>query len=309
MNGATSPESVDHGVMATRRNLLQAAVVTAAFIPAGTANAADRSSIEARLKAYFRDKSNRDVDATMAHFSRSGMAYGDAAVGALSVTWEEQRSRFAEFMPNWPATSVSQPLRIVGYGDSAIVFFYNSPGMFGPVEIRAAAAVNYRNSKIVRWVDYWDGRHFGIENFEAIRRPEFPPDFRESLGGKASPLAERVARGLADALRTRNIAAAVGFFDLHGVIEDLPSHIQVVGHRSIEAFLTTASLPYMGAGARVRHVVNGGYEWSADGPVKLGITALETNRDGKITRMTSVWDGSRISRDALITLAGATVEE
>jgi hypothetical protein len=54
-------------------------------------------------------------------------------------------------------------------------------------------------------------------------------------------------------------------------------------------------------------VLTGGYEWV--GPTTTGITALELDGHGKIARLTSMWDGARVSRDDLVSLAAAAVEE
>src|ERR1700756_3271953 len=61
--------------------------------------------------------------------------------------------------------------------------FTNSAGMFGDSEIQSVGVVSFADNKIVRWADYWDARHFGIANFEALRTPDaqYPADFRETL--------------------------------------------------------------------------------------------------------------------------------
>lgn len=74
-----------------------------------------------------------------------------------------------------------------------------------------------------------------------------------------------------------------------------------------------AQLPY-GPGASLRHVFGsaqvGGYEWqTAGGPVRNGITALELDGDGAITRLTSVWDVSRMSDAAMMSPAALSIEE
>nr|WP_052478108.1 hypothetical protein [Kibdelosporangium sp. MJ126-NF4]CEL16177.1 hypothetical protein [Kibdelosporangium sp. MJ126-NF4]CTQ94102.1 hypothetical protein [Kibdelosporangium sp. MJ126-NF4] len=298
--------------MATRRTILHASVAAAALVPvSGTANAVGGDSIESFLTAFLRDKTNRDLDRTMSYFSRSSTTYIDAALGWANLSWQQLHDAFAQAMPGWPTGARSYPTKIVGHGQSAVVFMTDTAGMFGPGEIRALGAVNVLDGKIVRWVDYFNGRNFGTADFEKMKLPEeqFPADFRESTAGEASPLAQRVANGLAGALRAKDVPAAAEFFAEDAVFEDLPTHVQVVGHRSVVRFLSKANLPYIGQGTRVRHVLNGGYEWTAEGPVRRGIAALELDRQGLVTRFTAQWDGSRISRDALITLVGAAVEE
>ena len=51
------------------------------------------------------------------------------------------------------------------------------------------------NGKFVRWVDYWDGRHFGVSATESLRTPpaQFPDDFGESrVGESAAPAMTRI---------------------------------------------------------------------------------------------------------------------
>lgn len=56
-------------------------------------------------------------------------------------------------MPTWPAWAKSYPTRIIGDATSAVVFFTNTPGLFGPSEMRTIGVVNLQHGKIVRWVD------------------------------------------------------------------------------------------------------------------------------------------------------------
>lgn len=245
----------------------------------------------------------------MSYFSRSNVTYIDAALGWGFTSWQQLHDGFTQFMPGWPTGARSYATRIVGDERGAIVFFTDTPGMFGPGEIRAAGAVNVRNGKIVRWVDYWNGRNYGTAQFEKLKVPEesFPADFGESRAGDASPLVKWAVRGLTDALRARDLRAVAGYLAEDIVFEDLPSHVVLVGKISVLRFLAKANLPYYDA--RVRHVLNGGYEWTGEGPVRRGITALELDKHGRISRLTTMWDGSRISRDTLITLAGAAIED
>src|SRR3984957_2754694 len=42
---------------------------------------------------------------------------------------------------------------------SALVAFTDTPELFG-AEIRILAAIDFKDGKVVRWIDYWDGRSF-----------------------------------------------------------------------------------------------------------------------------------------------------
>jgi len=78
---------------------------------------------------------------------------------------------------------------------------------------------------------------------------------------------------------------------------------QVLGRLAIERYLgrALAKLPY-GAGSSLLHVVGGdmggGYEWQAAptyrASVRRGISTIALDQDGRITRLTTVWDGAII---------------
>ncbi|HWO60503.1 MAG TPA: hypothetical protein VNO31_10780 [Umezawaea sp.] len=152
------------------------------------------------------------------------------------------------------------------------MFFTNTKDLFGPSEMRAAGVVNFnRQGGITRWVDYWDGRHFGTADLDASRLPadRFPPDFKESTVGETAALAVRAAsNGLNAALRDGNGTAAAGLFAGDAVFEDVSAHVQVIGPRSIGAYLTATAgtLPYSGPGVAVRHVVGGSGSSAAPWP-------------------------------------------
>ena len=139
--------------------------------------------------SFFTSKSRHDVDASMSHFSESTMTYSDATLGWTFYTHGALRDVWAQYMPKWPATGLSYPTRILGDERSALVVFTDTPELFG-AEIRSFAAVDIKDGKIVRWVDYWDGRHFGTELAAKLRTPsdKFPTDFKEAtVPGSASP--------------------------------------------------------------------------------------------------------------------------
>jgi len=49
-------------------------------------------------------------------------------------------------------------------------------------EIRSLAPIDIKDGKVIRWIDYWDGRHFGAELAAKMRTPadKFPTNFKES---------------------------------------------------------------------------------------------------------------------------------
>ena len=206
----------------------------------------------------FRDKTDRDVDAFMAHFSKRQLTYTDGTLGAKYTTWSELRAVFAQFMPTWPSTIRSYPTKIIGDARSAMALFVDSPEMFGH-ELRIIAPIDFRGGTIVREVDYWDGRHFGIEATGAIRNPpgQFATDFGEGSVGEQSPaVLRRVVSALANAFTAGDSATASALFTTDATFEDLTLHAAVVGQPAIAGFLDRARgvLPY-GLGTAIRHVV------------------------------------------------------
>jgi hypothetical protein len=270
------------------------------------------------IRRYLARKSAHDLDGWMSFFSRDLITYIDAVVGAGFYSWDSLRDSLSQFMPSWPSDGKSYPTRILGNATSAIVFFTDTAGLFGPSEIRAVGVVNFHDRKITRQIDYWDGRHFGVANTAALAAfyPGSPTDFGEStVGETAAPAMKHVVHKLAQALRHGDGDGAAELFAPGAVFEDMPAHVQIVGPRSIGTYLTDAVslLPYAGGGTAVRHVlgsaVGGGYEWTAsNSAVPRGVTALELDRWGRITRLTAMWDASLVDDPTLVSLARTAIE-
>jgi hypothetical protein len=327
----------------SRRGLLQGAalgvagIAAASLIPAQNASAAGTSSgvvfpgvdvviddfhattdVTLLVRKYLARKSADDLDGMMAFFSRNPVTYIDAVLGWLYDDWDTMRTATAGFMANWPKDGKSYPTRVLGDSTSAMVFFTDTAGLFGPSEIRAVGVINFSDRKITRQVDYWDGRHFGISDTAKLKVPaaEFPADFREStVGETAAHTMNSVSRSLARAFRDGDGASAADLFGPGAVFEDIPAHVQIVGPKSIGSYLSLAAslLPYAGGGTAVRHIVGsavgGGYEWTAsDGPVPRGVIALELDGWGKITRLTAMWDGSLVDDSTLVALSRKAIE-
>ena len=331
----------EHGT--TRRALLRGAalggagIAAASLLPAVGAPAAAANSgftfpgvdididtshttadVAVLVRDYLARKSTADPDGTMSFFSHSPLTYIDAVLGWSWYSWDSLRAALGQFMPNWPKDGKSYPTRVLGDATSAVVFFTDTAGLFGPSEIRAVGVINFQDRKITRQIDYWDGRHFGISDTAKLKvaANEFPTDFREStVGETAATTMKNVSYKLAQALRGGDGESAAELFAPGAVFEDISAHVQIVGPRSIGSYLTGAAslLPYTGEDTAVRHVVGsavgGGYEWTASaGPVPRGVIALELDGWGQITRLTSMWDGSLVDDSTLISLAQKAIE-
>jgi hypothetical protein len=278
------------------------------------------NALAAHIRGYFQAKSDKNLDWQTSYFSPRLFTYVDAILGWHWYSRQALHDALASWYPTWPKDSRSYPTRILGDTTSAILIFTDTPGMFGPGQVRNAGAVNFnRQGKIERWVDYWDARQFGVAAWqkEQDTPSQWPTNFREStVGETASPVMRRVVASLTDALRRKDITAAMKLFSSDAVLEDVPAHLQITSQSSIQRYFTKAAsvLPYIGPGTRVRHVlgnnVGGGYEWTAaDSPVPRGITALELDAWGKIERLTAVWNGALADDTLLTALARNAIEQ
>jgi hypothetical protein len=277
-------------------------------------------ALVSHIRGYFQAKSDKNLDWQMSYFSSERFTYIDAILGWHWYAWKDMRDALAGWYPTWPKNSKSYPTRLLGDTSSAILVFTDTPGMFGPGQVRNFGAVNFgRDGRIERWVDYWDARQFGVAGWRKEEEPpaQWPSNFREStVGETASPLMRHVATRLANALQADDIPAAMRLFSTDAVYEDVPAHLQITSRSSIHTFLTkaAATLPYVGAGTGVRHVLGddtgGGYEWTAaDSPIPRGITALELDPWGKIERLTAVWNGAYADDAMLTDLAAKAIEQ
>ena len=317
--------------MKTKMLAMLAAVAMGAFASSAAAahqkmpypeivDASHASKKAARFfQSFFTAKSVHNVDDTMKHFSEEKLTYIDATLGWAFYDHKALKGVFAQYMPKWPASGLSYPTRILGHETSALVAFTDTPELFGG-EIRILAAIDIKDGKVVRWIDYWDGRHFGSALAAKMRTPtdKFPTDFRESsLASSASAKIREPAQKLHAALAGNNAAAAAALFTSDAVYEDMTLRTQVLGRMAIGRYLMRSldMVPY-GVGSSIVHVVGshqgGGYEWQAAPAyrmtVRRGITALAVDGNGMISRLTTVWDGSLIGDADLKSLVLLSVE-
>ena len=199
-------------------------------------------------------------------------------------------TQFTEFTTEWPKNATSYPLKILGDTASAVGNYLDSAGMFGPAEIRSISSVDFRDGKVTRQVDYWDGRRNpddvpGLDD-------QYPYDLGlDTVGEQAAPKINNTAHQLNAALSAGDAHAAMVLF-VYNAILDITLRTKEEGQPAIGRYLqrALAHLPY-GPGTAVHHVLGsdqgGGYEWQTDDqPVRNGITALELDRNGLITQFT-----------------------
>ena len=252
----------------------------------------------AKFRAFFVPKSAHQPKALMDRFSRTGVLYIDATSGGIWPTWDSLNAIFSGFLPKAPPAALSYPLRIYGGDRSALVAFVDTPELFGR-ELRILGAVSVdKDGRVIRWMDYWDGRSSGAKNTIG---PSYPTDFHDDVGNATGRIAE-VSNRLERAFAAGDAAAAAALFSPDATYEDMALHAQILGRPAIKRYLgrALARAPY-GPGAALAHVVGsdlgGGYEWKAapSFPMKRGNTALALDAQGQITRLTVVYDSSLLS--------------
>lgn len=270
------------------------------------------SPLAATLETFFETKTARDLKGTMAYFSPNLVSYIDATLGWAFDGYEVLRGVFAEAMPKWAPPARSYTTGVLSNETSALVHMVDTPELFGG-ELRILAAVDFADGKIVRWVDYWDASSFDGDLYAQFRTPAdvFPADLRDSqVPTQAAPELVAASTALQQRFQASDASAAAGLMHTDIVLEDMALRTQVIGRiettRSLERIL--GNIPY-GRSSQLRHVVGGrrggGFEWTAPNAGMLaGITALELDADGLITKITSVYDSRQLEADrrsALVT--------
>ncbi|KAM0245683.1 hypothetical protein ACHAQJ_010479 [Trichoderma viride] len=238
------------------------------------------------LHKYFTAKTLRDLETFASYFIPTSQdVYFDATVG-LAVP---QSSLAAELMQLFSASTPdakSYTLRIIGDMNSAAVLSVSTPGLFG-AESRPISAADFKDGKVTRWIDYWDGRLSPLISERASDK-DFPKAFGESsITTKPNPTLSNITTKLYNALSTGNSQTASTLFFSDAVFEDRALRTKIEGQLGIEQYLNRSlhDIPY-GIGSQLRHIVGGieggAYGWignSAAGTPN-GITALELNYHG-----------------------------
>jgi len=273
--------------------------------------------VAAFFKSYFTAKSEHKPVPTSDHFSEAHLTYIDATLGWPFYNKKGMTDIFELYMPKWPPTGLSYPTRISGDTHSAMIAFTDTPELFGG-EIRILAAVDFKDGKVVRWIDYWDGRSFGAETAAKMRTPpdKFPTNFDYDVASEgASAKIKDVSQKLASAFASGDAPAAAALFTNDAVYLDRALRVRILGKQAIGKYLARvlATAPY-GKGSKLMHVVGsdqgGGFEWTNDGSsVKRGVVAIDLNSAGLIVRLDTTWDNSIMSDADLQALVLQSIEK
>jgi len=273
------------------------------------------SQLAGELETFFETKTACDVEGTMAYFSPGMASYIDATLGWDFDSYDALKGVFEQYMPNWSPPDRSYATKILSNETSALVHMVDTPELFGG-ELRILAAIDFADGKIVRWVDYWDSSTFDPALYDQFRTPAegFPTDLKDgAVPTQAAPDLVEAATRLQQAFGWADASAAGGLLHTDVVLEDMALRTQVIGRIETVAYLDRVldQVPY-GRSSALRHVVGasagGGFEWTAgsDAGALTGITALERDADGLVTRITSVYDSRQLDRDRRASLLDAS---
>ena len=227
-------------------------------------------------------------------------------------SFEALQAIFEQYMPNWGPPARSYSTKTMSNGSSALIHMVDTPELFGG-ELRILAAVDFSEGKIIRWVDYWDATPFDAELYAQLRTPAevFPTDLKDDVvATQAAPAMVAAATALQTAFSAGDAPAASARLHTDVVFEDMTLRSRLLGGIETADYLTRVlgDAPY-GQGSTLRHVVGGhhggGFEWTADDGL-VGVTAIELDQDGLITRVTSVYDGRQLPAERRSALLGAT---
>ena len=260
------------------------------------------------LTSYFVAKSSHDLDGVMKHYSRAITTFTDAVMGWPMNGYEAVEKAYTKVMGKF-GEGRSYPTSIQGYiengNGSAVLEITNTPEIVGS-ELHMISSVDFRDDKIVRWVDYWDSTSFDDKIYKEKRAPneQFPDDYLESqVGTCVSPRMAATGAQFCTLLSSHNASGAAELFDHDGVFEDRSLRVKIVGRLEIARYLerVLGKAPY-GKGSSLRHMVGhdlgGAVEWigSADTPVRDGIIALISEPNGLIRSATAVYDSRQLGR-------------
>jgi hypothetical protein len=262
--------------------------------------AASAPPLAGLLNTFFDTKTACDLEGTMSYFAPDMASYIDATLGWDFDSYDALKDVLAEYMPNWGLPARTYATKILSGETSALAQVVDTPELFGD-ELRVLAAIDFADGEIVRWVDYWDGTAFDNFLYAQFRTPadSFPKDFKEDqVPTRAAPELVEAAAALQQAFAAADASAAGDLLHTDVVLVDMALRAQLIGRIETIAYLDRVldDVPY-GRSSELRHVVGGasggGFEWTAADAL-VGITALERDADGLITRITSVYDSRQL---------------
>jgi ketosteroid isomerase-like protein len=264
--------------------------------------------------SYFAAKSRHDPKAVMAHFSPDLVGYFDAVLGWDHGGFDGVKKTYETLMPKWAPTGKSYPSEILGGSRSAAVAFTDTPELFG-ADLRVLGMVDFKEGKVLRWVDYWDGSDLPRALYTQYRTlaDKFPADFKEKVVGEnASVKLQAIAAQIQKAFAEGDARSAGNLMSYDSTYEDMTLRTLVRGRPAIERYLARAlaKTPF-GSGSRLRHVVGGDlggrFEWIGSDHV-AGATAISLDAGGAVTSIKVIYDGRLVGEADLRSLAALSLD-
>ncbi|KAI1757575.1 hypothetical protein F4782DRAFT_479138 [Xylaria castorea] len=264
------------------------------------------------LTGYYTAKSLYRADEWADFFDPSLAVYADTTLGL--VYSQPGLNNFLEYLvQSWHANGTSYPLKIIGDTDGAVVISVDTPQLFGN-EIRAISSLDFKDGRVLRQVDHWDGRRNAASDGR-VPDDQYPEDFAYELSlNKTNCLLGSVVHEFHAAVSAANTGLAIGLLSYDAIMEDFSLRTRIEGRIAIGRYFDRAlkSMPY-GAGSSLHHMVGsaqgGGYEWVDNSTTRrTGITAVELNSDGLITQITTVWDTLKMTEQRMQELTELSLE-
>lgn len=207
------------------------------------------------MRGFFAAKNSHHPEALIACFADGVSAYADGTLGWVIPGREAIRATFAQYLPKW-GEGRSYPIRILGNATSALVIATDTPKLFGG-EIHQLSAVDLKNGKVMRWVDYWDSSAFPSEPYHLMAKhgPLFPSEFG-TPSVEAEPRMTAAVGALHSALTQEADLGDLLTFDV--VWEDVALRAQVIGRSAVGRMVgRSLNLLPFGRGASTCHIVGG----------------------------------------------------
>ncbi|MFI9772514.1 nuclear transport factor 2 family protein [Streptomyces sp. NPDC052415] len=265
--------------------------------------------------SFFTAKTQRQIATTHAYFHPEQTYYADATLGWVFHSNEALLGVWEQYMPQWGEEAKSYPVQILGDTRGAAVVMTDTPELFGG-EIRGIAIIDLTDEKIVRWVDYWDGRGFGTDTAARLRIPaeEHPGKLgADTVMPRPAPVLGAAVERLMDAIGAEDYAQLNSLLAYDATFEDFALRTKIRGSAAITRYLQRASrqLPYQNAAVvhTVGNEYGGGFEWTADNSaVPRGAATVTLDDDAQINSLSFCWDGSALDDKQITTLTTLAIE-
>ena len=211
------------------------------------------------FRGFYSAKSEHNAAKLMTYFSKTNAYYIDASSGSLWPSWDSLNALFTPFFASGlPADALSYPLRIVGDASSAMVEFEDRPEFFGH-ELRILGSVTFDSDhKIIRWIDYWDGRSALVQN---SIKSTYPTDFKHDSPA-LEPRGGPGRQALAAAFAAGDAEAALALMSYDVVHKDMAAHTRVRGQLQVAA-TTPARWPLSRTGPAPASPTSRAAAWAA----------------------------------------------